>query len=308
MQLGQGAETALPESLVVASERGRQGAFRTVGHYLLSDWFGRSGLILCGVVVLVAVVGPLIFPFNASAAATSASQILAGPSSAHWFGTDELGRDLFREFLAGAHISLIVGLAATVISMVVGSAIGILAGYFGRTLDTLLMRTTDFFLVLPQLALLIALVAFFGESLTIVIIVIGMTGWPMTARIVRSQILSLKERQFITRIRSLGGSDSRIIRVHLLPNVMPMIFANTVLVIGGAILAQATLAFLGLGDPVQVSWGTMLHNAFEVGAVGRGSWWYFIPPGVGIVITVLAFTMIGHSIDQALNPKLRASR
>jgi peptide/nickel transport system permease protein len=130
----------------------------------------------------------------------------------------------------------------------------------------------------------------------------------MTARIVRSQTLSLKERQFITRVRSLGGSDARIIRVHILPNVMPMIFANTVLVIGGAILAQATLAFLGLGDPVQVSWGTMLHNAFEVGAVGRGDWWYFVPPGIGIVITVLAFTMIGHSLDQALNPRLRASR
>ena len=234
--------------------------------------------------------------------------ILNGPSAAHWFGTDELGRDLFREFLLGAHISLIVGIAATAVSMIVGAGIGLLAGYFGGWLDTLLMRTTDFFLVLPQLALLIALAAFFGQSMGIIILVIGLTGWPMTARIVRSQTLSLKERQFVTRVRSLGGSDTRIVWVHILPNVMPLIFANTVLVIAGAVLAQASLSFLGLGDPTQISWGNMLHNSFTVGAVGLGDWWYFLPPGIGIVITVLAFTLIGHSIDQSLNEKFRKAR
>jgi peptide/nickel transport system permease protein len=135
-----------------------------------------------------------------------------------------------------------------------------------------------------------------------------MTGWPTTARIVRSQVLSLRERMFVTRVRSLGTSNLRILRVHILPNVMPLIFANTVLVIGSAILAEATLSFLGLGDPVQVSWGTMLHFAFSSGAIGRAAWWYFVPPGVGIVVVVLAFTLTGHAIDQALNPRLRGSR
>lgn len=280
-------------------------AARVAWHQLHTDWYGRTGLALLVLTILIAVVGPLVFPFNASLTGSSSVAILNGPSVAHWFGTDELGRDLFREFLLGAHISLIVGIAATAVSMVVGAGIGLLAGYFGGWLDTLLMRTTDFFLVLPQLALLIALAAFFGQSLSIVILVIGLTGWPMTARIVRAQTLSLKERQFVTRVRSLGGSDARIVWVHILPNVMPLVFANTVLVIAGAVLAQATLAFLGLADPAQISWGNMLHNSFSVGAVGLGDWWYFLPPGIGIVITVLAFTLIGHSIDQSMNPLLR---
>lgn len=287
---------------------GDKSALGRVWHQLHTDWFGRAGLALLVLVVLIAVVGPLVFPFNANITASTSVAILNGPSAAHWFGTDELGRDLFREFLLGAHISLIVGLAATAVSMIVGAGIGLVAGYFGGWLDTLLMRTTDFFLVLPQLALLIALAAFFGQSMGIIILVIGLTGWPMTARIVRSQTLSLKERQFVTRVRSLGGSDTRIVWVHILPNVMPLIFANTVLVIAGAVLAQASLSFLGLGDPTQISWGNMLHNSFTVGAVGLGDWWYFLPPGIGIVITVLAFTLIGHSIDQSLNEKFRKAQ
>jgi len=260
------------------------------------------------IVVVISVAGPLLFPFNAAAVSNSSSGLLQPPSAQHWLGTDELGRDVFREFLSAAHVSLVVGLAATAISMVLGAGIGIAAGYYGRWADTVLMRITDFFLVLPQLPLVIALAAFFGQNLGIIILVIGMTGWPTTARIVRSQTLSLRERQFVTRVRSVGATNLRILRVHILPNVMPLIFANTVLVIGGAILAEATLSFLGLGDPVQVSWGTMLHFAFESGAIGRGAWWYFIPPGVGIVLVVLAFTLTGHSIDQALNPRLRGSR
>jgi len=281
---------------------------RRVWGALTADPMGRVGLVLFALVVLIAVAGPLLFPFNAAAVSNSAAGVLQPPSARHWLGTDELGRDLFREFLSAAHVSLVVGLAATAISMVLGSAIGTAAGYYGCWADTVLMRITDFFLVLPQLPLVIALAAFFGQSLVIIIVVIGLTGWPTTARIVRAQTLSLRERQFVTRVRSLGASDLRILRVHILPNVMPLIFANTVLVIGGAILAEATLAFLGLGDPVQVSWGTMLHFAFGSGAIGRGAWWFFVPPGVGIVVVVLAFTLTGHAIDQALNPRLRGSR
>jgi peptide/nickel transport system permease protein len=168
-----------------------------------------------------------------------------------------------------------------------------------------LMRITDFFLVLPALPLVIALAAIFGQSLAVIILVIGLTSWASTARIVRSQALSLRERVFIERIRALGAGDLRVIGVHILPGVLPLIIANTVLVIAGAILAEATLAFLGLGDPVHISWGTMLHFAFESGAASAGAWWYLIAPGLGIVVVVLGFTLVGHALDRILNPKLR---
>jgi peptide/nickel transport system permease protein len=297
-----------PISTAVAADAEREVELRRVWRHLVASRLGRAGLVLFGLVVVLAIAGPLLFPFNQAAVSSAARGLLQGPSGQHWLGTDELGRDVFREFLSGAHVSLLVGLAATAISMVLGAGIGITAGYYGRGTDTVLMRITDFFLVLPQLPLVIALAAFFGQNLGIIILVIGITGWPTTARIVRSQTLSLRERQFITRVRSLGASNLRILRVHILPNVMPLIFANTVLVIGGAILAEATLSFLGLGDPVQISWGTMLHFAFQSGAIGRGAWWFFVPPGVGIVLVVLAFTLTGHAIDEALNPRLRGSR
>jgi peptide/nickel transport system permease protein len=269
------------------------------------DGAGRAGVVILVLVALMAVAGPALFPFDASQVGTSASSIFASPSATHWMGTDELGRDVFREFLAGAGISLLVGLLATVISIAVGSVIGLVAGYFGRWVDGSLMRITDFFLVLPTVPLVIALAALFGQSVGIIIVVIGLTGWPPIARIVRSQVLTLRERQFVVRVRSMGASNPRILVLHILPNVAPLIFANAVLVIAGSILAEATLAFLGLGDPVHVSWGTMLHFAFASGAVGRGAWWYFLPPGLGIVLVVLGFTLAGHTLDRVVNPRLR---
>src|SRR5712671_285220 len=267
------------------------------------DRLGRVGLILLGLTVLVAVVGPIAFPFDPKAVGKTAADILKPPSAAHWLGTDELGRDVFRATLEGARLSLLIGLVATAISIVVGATVGIAAGYRLGLLDGVLMRITDFFLVLPALPLIIVLAALFGQSTVILVLVIGLTSWPSTARIVRSQVLSLRERQFITRIRSLGATDYRIVTSHILSNVLPLIFANTVLVIAGSILAEATLAFLGLGDPVHVSWGTMLHFAFDSGATGRGAWWYVLPPGIGIVLVVLGFVLAGHTLDRVLNPR-----
>jgi peptide/nickel transport system permease protein len=270
-----------------------------------ADPLGRVGVLLLAFTLVVAGAGPVLFPFDPEKVGLTAASILQPPTGQHWFGTDELGRDVFGATLAGSQVSLLVGLLATAISIGVGTIVGLLAGYYSSGLGTLLMRITDFFLVLPTLALIIVLAAIFGQSLGVIIVVIGVTSWASTARIVRSQTLSLRERVFIERIRAIGATDLRVIGSHILPNVLPLIIANTVLVIAGAILSEATLAFLGLGDPVHVSWGTMLHFAFENGAAGRGAWWYLIAPGLGIVIVVLGFTLIGNTLDRILNPRLR---
>jgi peptide/nickel transport system permease protein len=271
-----------------------------------ADPIGRAGLALLALTALLALVAPVLLPFDPRVVGETAADILRPPSSAHWLGTDELGRDVLREVLAGSQISLIVGLLATAISMLVGTTVGLAAGYSRGPLGGLMMRVTDFFLVLPALPLIIALAAIVGQSLGVIVLVIGATSWAATARIVRAQVLTLRERVFVERVRALGATDLRIALVHILPNVLPLIFANTVLVIAGSILAEATLAFLGLGDPLHISWGTMLHAAFTHGAISRGAWWYLLPPGLGIVLVVLGFTLLGYTLDRVLNPRLRS--
>ena len=275
---------------------------------LWSDPMGRTGIIILAVTFLAAVVGPLIWPFDPAAVGADASSIFQPPSSAHWLGTDELGRDVFSQFLTGARISLFVGIMATAIATVIGAGLGIVSGYFRGPVDSTAMGVTDFFLVLPALPLMIAMAAIFGQNLLIIILVIGVLAWPRTARIVRSQTLSIRERQFVPRARSLGSSNARIIRTNITPHLLSLIVANTILVVAGCILAEATLSFIGLGDPNRISWGSMLHFAFVSGAVGRGAWWYFLPPGLGILVVVLGFTLVGHAFERITNPKLAGAR
>jgi peptide/nickel transport system permease protein len=274
---------------------------------LWKDRLGRAGLLLLGVVTIAALLGPTLWPFDPTAVGSSSASILQPPSAHHWLGTDELGRDVWAQFLAGARISLFVGLMATLISTIIGAGFGILAGYFMGPLDTGLMAVTDFFLVVPALPLMIALAAIFGQNLVIVILVIGLLSWPRTARIVRAQTLSLRQRQYVQRARSLGAGHLRIIRTNITPHVGQLIVANTILVVAGCILAEATLSFIGLGDPNRISWGSSLHFAFVSGAVGRGAWWYFLPAGLGILVVVLGFTLLGHAFERISNPRLRGA-
>ncbi len=267
---------------------------------------GRAGIIILIAVAFSAIVGPFIFPFDPAAVGADASSILQAPGNGHILGTDELGRDVFSQLLTGARISLFVGVMATVISTIIGASLGIFSGYFQGPLDTVLMSVTDFFLVVPALPLMIAMGAIFGQNLSIIILVIGFLSWPRTARIVRSQTLSLRERQYIPRAKSLGAKNMRILRINILPHVMPLIIANTILVVAGCILSEATLSFIGLGDPDRISWGSMLHFSFVSGAIGRGAWWYFLPPGIGILFVVLGFTLVGQALEQITNPRLAA--
>ncbi len=281
---------------------------------------GLLGLAILTVFVVLAV-APDLFVGPLETATTGSGGVLDPPSAAHLLGTDEIGRDILNLTIHGTRISMVIGLLATVVTVLLGSVIGIVAGFVGGWLDTVLMRITDFFLVLPTfvLALILAPIILelvgtdaelFGIRLTllVIVIVIGVTSWASTARIIRSQALSVKERAFVDRARVIGSGSGHIMLHHILPNVLNLIVANTVLIFGGAILTETTLSFIGLGDPFQPSWGQILNAAQTAGAPGLGAWWYMAPPAVSIVLVVLAFTLVGSALDDVLNPKLRVRR
>lgn len=223
----------------------------------------------------------------------------------HPFGTDNIGQDVYSMTLYGTRASLMVGFAATFISIVLGVGIGLSSGYFGRFTDEVLMRFTDYFLVLPWFPLMVVLMTVLGAKFEYVILVIGLTSWPSTARIVRSQVLSVKERAFIERARAIGAGDFHIVTKHVVPNVMPLVFANTVLLISLAIFSEAFIDFFGLGDPDVISWGMMLEAAYALGAFDSNAWWWILPPSFAIILCILAFSMVGYALDDILNPKLR---
>ncbi len=267
---------------------------------------GMIGLVILVLFILVAVFAPLLAAEEGLEATCSCNGTPFSPPSWEFpFGTDNFGRSVLTLTIWGSRISLVVGLLATAISMLIGSVIGIVAGYFGRWPETVLMRLTDWFRVIPFLPLAIVLASILGRSMIVIILVIGITSWPSTARIIRAQVLSVKTRPYVERSRALGSSNWHLNTRHILPNVAPLIFATTVLTVAIAILSETTLSFLGLGDPLSISWGTILEFAFSAGAAGAGQWWWLIPPGLAIVFVVLAFTLCGFALDEILNPKLR---
>jgi peptide/nickel transport system permease protein len=282
----------------------RRAAVRRFWAAFRKDKMGVAGLLILGFFVCVAIVA--VFADDSTTQITQATgPRLAPPSLEYPFGTDNQGRSVLALTLHGSKISLMVGLSATAITMVVGSAVGLIAGFRGGWLDQLLMRITDWGLVIPWLMLAISLASIFGQSLFIIILVIGLTTWPSTARLVRSQTLSVRERPYIERARALGASDWHLVTRHVLPNVMPVIMANTVLIVAIAILSETALSFLGLGDPLSKSWGLILEQASNGGAATQGAWWWLGAPGICIVLVVLSFTMIGFALDQIINPRLR---
>ena len=296
--------------MTATSVRRRKAARRVATHFWGSTP-GRIGLIVLLVFVILALAAPLLADRTGldAVASRAAGAPQWGSPSEYWpLGTDHLRRSVWAQFVWGSRISLFVGLAATVITIAIGSLVGIVAGFLGGRTDSALMRFTEWFLVIPFLPLAIVLASVLGRSVWNIIFVIGITSWPSTARLVRAQVLTVKQRLFVDRARSLGASGSYIVGRHILPNVSGLILANATLAVPISILTETTLSFLGLGDPQRASWGKALEEAFVNGAITRNAWWYFVPPGLAILLVVLAFTLIGQTLEEIADPRLAGRR
>ncbi|TQM12019.1 ABC transporter permease [Pseudonocardia kunmingensis] len=266
---------------------------------------GAVGLLL---VLLVALAAPLLVPAEELSVITASGGVLEPPSTGFPLGTDENGLSVLALTVTGTRISLLVGVSAALLSVVIGTLVGMVAAHFGGWLSALLLRLTDFFLVLPSLVLAIVLSTVLERGVLTIIVAIGLTSWPSTARLVRAQTLTVEARPYIERAHVLGGGHLHVLGRHVLPAVLPLVLASTTLAVGSAIIAESTLAFLGLGDPTVVSWGGMLKSALDSGAITAGAWWYLLPPGFAIVAVVLGFTLVGRALEIVLNPALAARR
>jgi peptide/nickel transport system permease protein len=289
------------------TRRRRSASRRRSWRIFRSNRSGMVGLTILTLFVLMAVFAPLLANPDGIEVTKATGGVLQPPSLDYPLGTDDSGRSILTLLIWGSRISLLVGMLATLISMVIGTLIGLMSGFFEGWAAVFLFRFTEWFLVLPFLPLAMVLASVLGRSLLNIALVIGVTSWPGTALLIRSQTLSIKERPFLERARVLGAGRAQQMRKHVLPNVMPMVFAETTLTVAVAILAETTLSFLGLGDPTRVSWGSMLEDAFSVGAMTTGAWWFIVPPGVCVVLVVLSFTLVGQALEEVLNPRLRQS-
>lgn len=283
----------------------RRRSFQGFWNSYRKSTMGMVGLVVLLLFLVVAIFGPMFVPQTHIGVIHPPGKPFQPPSLQFWLGTDNWGRPITSLLIVGARVSLIVGFAATLMTMLLGAGIGVIGGYYGGKTDSALNALTNWFLVIPWIPLAIVLAAVLGRSLINIIIVIAITSWAGTARLVRAQALTVKERPYVERARALGASDWHLVSRHLLPNLMPVIFANTVLTVALSILAETTLSLLGLGAAGQISWGQTIEAAFSEGALTAGYWWWLIPPGVMIVLVTLAFTMCGYALDEVLNPRLR---
>lgn len=264
---------------------------------------GQVGMFLLLLIIIVALFAPWLAPHDPYQRVGLPFQ---QPSSQHLLGTNDIGQDIFSELIWGARISLGIGFFAAAIAITLGIVIGILSGYYRRWLDTVLMRFVDVVLVIPFLPLMILLAAYLGPQLSNIIIVIGILTWAGPARVIRSQVLSLREFGYVLSARSLGSTDLMIMLRHILPGILPIALAQFIRAVSSVILIESSLAFLGLGDPTAKSWGTILYYAQARGAFLTGAWiWWILPPGIMITFTVLAFALTGYTIEEILNPRLR---
>jgi peptide/nickel transport system permease protein len=302
--LGARSHAAAVAAGVAAESRAGDSQWAIAARHLRRNSVAMTGLVVVVLLYVMALLAPLIAPFDPIAQGDLVRDAYMPPSAAHWLGTDQFARDMLSRIIYGARISLAIGLIAVVIAIVLGSLLGAVAGYLGGKLDSALMRFTDMVMAFPRLVLLIMIIALFDPSVTLIILVLGLTQWPGTARLVRGEVLSLREQEYIQAARALGFGRGRIILRHLIPNVLAPVIVAATLGIGNTIVLEAGLSFLGLGvQPPTPSWGTLVAD-------GRqnliGAWWVATFPGLAIVVTVLAFNLVGDGLRDALDPRLRS--
>jgi len=264
---------------------------------------GSVGLGILAVFVIVAVLAPYIAPYNPH----QMSRPMEHPSSRHLLGTNDIGNDILSEIIYGTRVSLFIAFVVSAISMLVGTSLGLIAGYFDK-LGFVIMRVVDIFLTIPRLPLIIVIAASMRPSIWNLIAIFLIFGWTMTARIIRSEVLTLRSRYYIDATKMIGGSDCYILWRHILPNVIPLVVVQFIMEAIHVIFTEAGLSFLGLGDPVARSWGMVLHYAFECPIIYVSDvWmWWMLPPGLCIVLTVLGLTFVGYALEETLNPKLKS--
>lgn len=268
----------------------------------LAVWLGRIGIAIVVALVLVAVFAPQLAPFDPTERVATPFQ---PPSATHPLGTNDVGQDILSEVIFGTRVSLLVGVVAATVALIIGGTVGTIAGYYPKRLGAVLMRGVDVVLILPFLPLLIVLAAYLGRSIFTTTLVIGSLIWAGTARVIRSQVLSLRTRDFVLASRSIGAPDRWVIRRHVLPRTALLATGEFVQAIAGAILLEAALSFLGLGDPLQKSWGSILYWAQVRGAFFSPAWkWWVVPPGLLIMAASLGFALIAFSLEERINPRL----
>ncbi|HWG85363.1 MAG TPA: ABC transporter permease [Deinococcales bacterium] len=298
------ADPALTQPAPVAPQAPRTlSNVRQIARTLASSPSGIIGSILLAFMVLLAIFGPLVAPYDAAARVARPFQ---APSAAHWLGTNDIGQDILSELIVGARVSLMIGFTAAAGAIVIGTIVGLIAGYFGGRIDAFLMRLVDVVLVLPFIPLMIVLAAYLGASAGNLIAAIALLIWARPARVVRSSAMGIRNLAYVEGARALGARHRYIIFRHVLPGVLPISASQFILAASSSILIEASLSFLGLGDPLRKSWGTILYYAQIRGAFLNGSWpWWVVPPGLMITAAVLGFALTGRALEGYLFPRLR---
>jgi len=281
---------------------GMNGYYRDLWRRFASNGFALAGLCVVLLLFVVSFAAPYITPFDP--AAIDAYNVLLPPSAAHWFGTDELGRDVFTRVIFGTRVSLSVGFVAVGISVLIGTVVGLFSGFYGGWIDSVLMRLVDIMLCFPTFFLILAVMAMLNDpSLFWIMLIIGLTSWMGVARLVRAEVLSLKSRDFVSAARVLGASDLRVIFRHILPNALSPVLVAATLGVAGAILTESALSFLGIGvRPPTPSWGNILTSGKDY---IEFAWWLSLFPGLAILVTVLSYNLVGEGVRDALDPRAR---
>ncbi|MEN5300159.1 ABC transporter permease [Brucella sp. TWI559] len=273
-------------------------------HSLLENPGLLIGILILASFAIITLAAPWIIPYSITEPSCA---VFEAPSLSHWFGCDDGGIDVLSLTIYGGRISIMVGITASLIAIFVGAAVGVLSGYFDGPIDTVLMGITDYLLVIPQIVLMIVVASVWSPSIDHVVLVIGLLMWTSVARLIRSQVKSMRQRVFVRRAEANGAGHVHIILRHILPQIGPLLAANWVLAITVAIFNETALAFLGLSDSNAVTWGTIMEHAFNRSAVSAGAWWAIVPAGIAVALLVIGCYLVGRSIEDRLNPRLAVS-